>query len=67
MASIQQEPTDKFHIVIFHDGKRYKRSLGTTKKSVALARKDEIEAALSLIRRGRIAVPDGVSIVDTFR
>ena len=64
MASLQKESTGKFHIVIFHDGKRHKRSLGTKKRSHALARKEEIEEVLDLVKRGRLTVPAGVTVVD---
>jgi hypothetical protein len=64
MASLQREKTGKYHIVIFYDGKRYKRSLDTKKESYALARKGEIEETLSLVKRGRLTVPDDVGLID---
>lgn len=64
MASLQKESTGKFHVVVFHNGKRHKRSLGTKKRSLALARKVEIEEVLDLVKRGRLIVPDGISLVD---
>ena len=64
MASLQKERTGKFHIVIFSGGKRHKRSLGTKKRSFALARQEEIEEVLDLVKRGRLSVPPGMSLID---
>ncbi len=64
MASLQQVATGTYHIVIFHGGKRHKRSLGTKKESQALVRKEEIEETLDLIKRGRISIPESISLID---
>lgn len=64
MASLQQEPTGTFHIVLRLDGKRYKRSLRTKIESKAVARRDEIQETINLLRRGRLSVPDGVAAID---
>jgi len=64
MASLQQEPTGTFHVVVFFEGKRYKRSLRTKRESAALVRKDEIEETLGLVKRGRLIVPPSVNTID---
>ncbi|MCA9194136.1 MAG: tyrosine-type recombinase/integrase [Planctomycetales bacterium] len=61
MASLQQEPTGVFHVVFRHRGKRFKRSLNTKSQSTALARCDEINETLDLIKRGRLGIPPGVA------
>lgn len=60
MASLQQEPTGVYHIVFRYARQRYKRSLETKTPSIALARLDEIEGALELLKSGRIEIPDDV-------
>lgn len=64
MASLQQEPTGKFHISFRVKGNRYKRSLETNSESEAVARKEEIDETLQLIKRNKISVPDDVPIAD---
>ncbi len=64
MASIQQEPTGMFHVVVRIEGKRYKRSLQTKIASEAACKRDEIQETIDLIKRNRIQVPDGVRIID---
>jgi len=64
MASLQQEPTGVFHVVVRIGGKRYKRSLKTKIESKAIAKRDEIGETVSLIKRGRIVVPEDVSVID---
>ncbi|MFK8115315.1 MAG: tyrosine-type recombinase/integrase [Rubripirellula sp.] len=64
MASLQLEPTGTFHIVCRIDGKRYKRSLRTKVESTAVARRDEIQETINLLRRGRISLPDGAAVID---
>ena len=64
MSSLQQEPSGTFHVVIFLDGKRFKRSLGTKKKSVALALRDEIQETVDLVKRGRLQVPEHLSLIE---
>ena len=64
MASLQQEPTGVFHIVVRVHGKRYKRSLDTKIETHALARCDEIEETVSLIKRGKLEVPQNVAPID---
>ncbi|HBE69321.1 MAG TPA: hypothetical protein DDW52_14335 [Planctomycetaceae bacterium] len=58
MASLQQEPTGVYHIVFRYDRKRFKRSLETKTQSLALARLDEIEETLQLLKSGRLGIPD---------
>ncbi len=60
MASLQQEPTGVFHIVFRYDRRRFKRSLETKTQSIALARLEEIEEALSLLKCGRLEIPESV-------
>ena len=64
MASLQQEPTGVFHIIIRISGKRFKRSLGTKLESQAIARRDEIEETIDLINRERLQIPDHMSAID---
>lgn len=64
MASLQHEPTGKFHIVFRVQGKRIKRSLGTDIESKAIARRDEIQETIDLIKRGKLSVPNDVSLAD---
>lgn len=64
MASLQQEPTGVYHIVIRFDGRRYKRSLKTKFESVAIAKRDEIDETIKLLKRGKIVVPEGRSGID---
>lgn len=60
MASLQREPTGVFHIVARIGGKRFKRSL----ESKAIAKRDEIDETIKLLKRGKIVVPDGLSAID---
>ena len=64
MASLQQEPTGVFHIVIRIDGKRFKRSLGTKSESKAIALRDEITELVDLVKRGIVQVPEQISLID---
>ena len=64
MASLQLEPTGKFHTVFRVQGKRVKRSLGTTVESKAAARRDKIQETINLIKRGKLSCPDDVSLAD---
>ncbi len=64
MASLQQEPTGVFHIVIRIRGKRYKRSLSTKVESKAVARLEEIQESADLLKRGKIQLPENVSAID---
>ena len=64
MASLQQEPTGVFHIVLRLGGKRYKRSLHTKVESKAISRRDEIQETVDLLRRGKIKIPEGTAAID---
>jgi integrase len=64
MASLQQEPTGVWHVVVRIEGKRYKRSLGTKIESEANCRRDEIQETIDLVKRNRIRVPEGVKAID---
>lgn len=62
MASLQQEPTGTFHVVIRFQGKRAKRSLKTKSETQAKALLEEIDETIDLVKRGKIAVPDDQTI-----
>ena len=64
MASLQQEPTGVFHIVVRINGKRFKRSLATKSESQAILNRDEITEMIDLVKRGKVQVPDNVPIID---
>ena len=64
MASLQQEPSGMFHIVIRVGGKRFKRSLKTKIESNALSKRDEIDETLTLLKRKKVAVPEGTTVID---
>ncbi|MEZ6136975.1 MAG: hypothetical protein R3C53_18935 [Pirellulaceae bacterium] len=61
MASLQREPTQVFHVVFRYDRTRFKRSLETKTESIALARLEEIEETIKLLRDGRIRVPENIA------
>ena len=64
MASLQQESTGMWHVIVRIEGIRFKRSLKTKTKSKAEYRCTEIQEMVDLISRGRIEVPDDVSIIE---
>ncbi|EMI57117.1 tyrosine-type recombinase/integrase [Rhodopirellula sallentina] len=64
MASLHPEPSGTIHIVLRIGGRRFKRSLGTKLESQAVVRRDAIVEMLDLIKRGRLIVPEHVSVID---
>ena len=64
MASLQQEPTGVFHIVVRINGKRFKRSLATKSESQAILNRDEITEMIDLVKRGKVQVPDNIPLID---
>lgn len=60
MASLQIETTGVYHIVFRFQGRRFKRSLETKIETVALARREEVDETIQLLKSRRIAVPENV-------
>ena len=64
MASLQQESTGMYHIIVRIDGQRFKRSLDTKNEDQAIVRKQEVEETLDLMKRKRLLVPENVQAID---
>lgn len=63
MAGIRKKG-DAFYCTFRFQGRRYYFALGKLTEAQALARGAEVDETLDLIERGRLQVPDGVSLED---
>src|SRR6185312_1304897 len=65
MASLTWHASSKaYHVVFRHDGRQYRRSLGSIDEATARGMQGRIEETLSLLRLGRITVPPGADAGD---
>ncbi len=65
MASLSWHESSKaYHVVFRHEGRQYRRSLGSVNEATARGVQGRIEETLSLLRLGRIAVPPGADAGD---
>ena len=65
MASLQLV-SGHYHICFRFAGRRYKRSLKTSRRDKAEARQVNLEETINLVESGRIEIPDFVDHVAAF-
>lgn len=63
MASVQQK-NETFYCQFSFGGKRHTITVGKVRRSQAEAFADNVETLLEQVRRGRLAIPDGVSVTE---
>ncbi len=63
MASVQQK-NEPFYCQFSFGGKRHTITVGKVRRSQAEAFADNVETLLEQVRRGRLAIPDGVSVTE---
>lgn len=62
MASLQQDPSGKFHVIFRFAGTRYKRSLKTAHRRQAQAACIRLEENVRLVESGRLELHDGADV-----
>ena len=63
MAGVRQKG-DAYYCTFRFQGKRYSFTIGQVSEAQALAKATEVDETLDLIERGRLTIPEGVTLED---